>query len=208
MIGITDKITPEIYPVENPTLHRILEYLTEEGRRFSLIRHPERTRTVIEKKEMIDRRDNLYAAFRDIVIVKGSALCYHNHDGGEEYVAHFNEGETRIHTKRLKRNLGIPNKRDLRFFQGNLIELIGLDHGEVSPLMPTLDKLTSITFDQALLEMGEANHKGCYFFVFDMAITQDLSLYANIKDVYNALHSIEGDKVKAVELRPPPEPHY
>lgn len=195
MIEIFDELNEDIYPVENITLNKVIDHMSKEGVRYCFVRHPRKTRTIAEKEALISKRENLYFLFPEIVVVKGSVLSYHDSDHNNIYVVHFNEGESKINFRKLKKKIGIPRKRDLHFYDGDLIELIGLDSGEVSPLMPTLEKISTVTFDSDLLQKGEKNPTP----VFDLALTQELSLYANVNNVYNALCAIIGDKIKVVE---------
>ena len=202
MLEIYRELSKEIYPIDNPTLGRVTDHLKDNGSAFGFVKHPEKTRTVAEKEEMIRQNPSLYSILRGIVIVKGSALTYHYPENEESHVAHFNAGQSRINMKMLKKELGIPKKRDLRFYQGDLVELIGLQSGEVSPLMPTLDKVAAVTFDSDLLDTAKMSYMSAHSYVFDMAVTQEISLFANVNEVYNALLDILGEnKVKIVEKK-------
>ena len=171
-----------------------------------LVRHPHRTATCDEKREMILSNSDLYGPYGDIRVAQGALLSYKDPDGKQRLVihmqdAHSSDGEKqRINTKQLKKELGIPKKRDLRFYDGDMYLETGLAPGIVSPFVCSYKAtIDAFHFDASLFE-AEERQPGV---LFDVAVNYDKSLLIPPSVLYDHLSRSKSKNVSRSEPRSP-----
>ena len=168
----------------NSTLEDVLSRLNGKGKELDIVTHRKQTRPVEEKRKLLlAYRKTDYEPYGHVIIVQGSLLSYKDEEGIEKIILCFHNGEHRIDFRVLKNGLGIPNKRDLRFYREDIQEIIGPESGAVSPFITRTDGISGLYFDRRMVEEAQQNPTQKY----DMAISTRQSLFANVADVYDAL---------------------
>ena len=179
---------------ENPVLEGVLYSLEQQKHPYKIVRHSQASRTVREKRQLIDGNP-AYEAAGKVIIVQGSVLAYKEKDGVPKVFLYFHNGAKRIDFKELKRRLGIRKKSDIVFYQGDLEQLLGVPEGAVSPFILKEQDVDAICISSELIEGAKNSEKS-----YDVAISTTESLLANIYHVYHALlQNINlSDKIKII----------
>lgn len=184
--------------MSNPTLEGIIDFLQANRKEHYVVEHSRPTTTVKEKRKLLLKRSKTdYESYGHVLIVQGSLLSYRE-VGKENLIVCFHNGEHRIDFDVLKSDLGISKKRDLRFYKGNVSDALGLETGAVSPFMTCPENVAGIYFDKRMIDNARQNPGQNY----DMAVSQQKSLFANVADVYDALQSspTTQEKTKVVKM--------
>jgi hypothetical protein len=149
---------------------------------FALSLFPEETTTIDEKKGLMDE-------FTDPRFPKNyehvkTLLLY---DGNSYYLAVV-PGNQRVNTKAVKRQLGIPKKKDLRIASVNPEEIVGREPGCVSPFIQKdhFPNISKILFAKELLEPYSQLH---YSFPIDR---RSAVVVSDVNDLIDTLREVEG----------------
>lgn len=165
---------------------------------FKVISHLEETITSEEKRTLIDSNPSSYEQYGNIGVAQGSLLTYR--DGDENrYIILVHDGEERVNTKALKRELGISKKRDLKFAdRESVYPLTGLLVGAVSPFIESHKPIDLVVFSNSLIDRDVSHSDQLY----DFALAKDRSLLARPRDVLQFLrgHPLFSDRVRTAGI--------
>ena len=175
------EIAPE--DIVNPNIVETLEYLTSSGRRCVAVEHPEETMTCDEKAALFARYEIAYAKYRPLRIARGSVLLWKMHHGSAKYLLYLSDSEDRINWKELRWQLNLAKKDDVRFFDGDVEDIVGLPRGGVSPFVCENHRLSKILFDRRLLSRQLSAPDA----LWDFAFSRKHSLLAQPGMVFDAL---------------------
>ena len=125
-----------------------------------------------------------YEPYGDIRVARGALLTWHA-GNTQKFMLHIGDSESRIDFKGLKNHLGLSKKQDLRFFNGDVESVVGLQHGGVSVLVGDRTHLDRVYFDRSLV-VGELTHPNSRWdFAFsrkDSIVVQPWALVACLSD--------------------------
>ena len=175
---------------ENETLEGVLSFLGKNQQPYKIVRHLQASRTVREKRQLIDGNPE-YAQAKSVIIVQGSVLSYEK-DGVPDVFLYFHNGEKRIDFRELKRRLGIQKKTDVTFYHGALEQLLGVPEGAVSPFIRGKERIEALCFSKELIECAKAHPEMQH----DISLSTVESLVANAYQLYEALRSYEATRRK------------
>ena len=150
------------------------------------IRHPEHTVSCADKLEMFARHPDLYSPYGEIRVARAAVMLVKRKQG-QSHALHISDSDDRIDWKELKRTFNLSKKEDVRMFDGNVEEIVGLPLGGVSPLVSAGHKLNAIYFDRALHERELRAPQA----LWDFAFGTDVSLLVRPDDLVRALGQID-----------------
>ena len=171
---------------EQSTLDKVVSALQRNGKKHHIVDHPEDTATVDEKRGLFDDHPEIYQQYGDIAIVQGSVLTYQDGEGNDTIFLYFSNGGERIRFRDLRRSLELPKRVDITFYE-DISEIVGLTGGEISPLVPIPERIDNLHFDKGMLVEAKQNPDRLY----DMALSANQSLFANVADVYGAMLQLQ-----------------